>query len=199
MNIISTAMKKYLSIISLFLSFNTFAQKQGRSMEPCYSNQTHFSQKGVAGMLMGKTIYYEIWDIMRSMGLRNDYIILRTDTSDIDSLDFCLCSLAAGCGKDSISFSRIGSDGYWREDSLMTIDKFPTLFQPLVYGMYGWQHFDNFNKGGKDDARIYIKGSTLYLQYWVYPAGDSYLYRDSYKFNGKHFVFQNEKTLKRIP
>lgn len=192
-------MKKYLPLALLFLSFNAIAQKQGQSMEPCYSNQTHFSQKGVAGMLMGKTIYYEVWNLFQGNGVTNSYIILRTDTSNIDSLDFCLCSLATGCGKDSISFSRTGPKGYWTEDTSMTIDKFPTIFQPLVYGMYGGQYFYAFNKSGKEGQRIYIKGNTLYLQYWVYPVGDSYLYRDSYKFDGKRFIFHNKKTLKIIP
>jgi hypothetical protein len=161
----------------------------------CYQDHTNFSNRGIVGTFKGRTIFYEVWQESGIVGTSTNQLILRTDTTYIDSLNFCLDTEQG----DTITFTKLIDTLGWVTDSTMTIDKFPTLFQPLVYGDYGFQSFLEFNKDEQTSQRIYFEGNYLYLQYWMNTNVDEHkLFRRRYDFDGKYFKLVKEELLESL-
>lgn len=163
------------------------------------SNDESFIQKGFIGKFQGKSLFYEVWFVNGDAGTVSNYIILRTDTTQLDSFDICLPRAETGSypKKDTVIFKRAAWNAAFYYDSTLNEDNIPTLFQILNYGEYGYQNYYRLNI--EKDQRIYLKGNTLYIQHWVCPRYDvALLCLDSYRFNGRKFIFNSLKIRKRV-
>jgi len=155
-----------------FLPMAGLSQDRG-----CYSEQTNHSRRAFIGQFKNKPLYCEIWTVEGILHTTTNFVILRTDTFFVDSLDFCLSP------PSEIYFS----------DTTITIEKFPTLFQPLIYGDYGYSNYS------PSDINL-ISQDMLLVTYWIRPNNldDNIQMQQTYKFDGKYFKLLFEKEIDRI-
>jgi hypothetical protein len=154
-------------------------------------------QHGYIGKFQDKRLFFEVWEIEGSVGTASNYILLRTDTTDLDSFDICLPKAGEANNRDTVLFKNAAFNGAFYYDSTLTENNFPTLFQILLYGDYGYQNYYDLNKD--NDQKMYLKGNSLFIKHWDSPRyDDALLLLDRYDYNGKRFKKRSTKTLKRI-
>jgi hypothetical protein len=154
-------------------------------------------QLGYIGKFKEKKLYFEVWELEGSTGTASNYILLRTDTTALDSFDICLPKAGEANNGDTVIFKKADVNGTFYYDSTLSENNFPTLFQILLYGKYGYQDYYDLNKD--KDQKIYLKGNSLYIKHWDSPRyDDALLLLDRYDYNGRRFKKRTTKILKRI-
>jgi hypothetical protein len=165
-------------------------------------NENGSIKQGLAGIYRGQKYYYEIWRLPNGLAMNINYLFLRTDTTTIDTLDFCFVSLPVpdNIPWDSVVFHKLNKKtNEWIVDSSMTVQKFPNNFQPLIFSLIGYQNLYDIYKEGQDNPKIYFKGDNLYIKFWDTPRyGDHRLLLWIYKNDRERFRFEKETVLKTL-
>jgi hypothetical protein len=157
----------------------------------------HSITQGFVGVFRGLKLYYEVWDVYGPSGTSSSYVLLRTDTAWNDTFDICMPQpTEASSRRDTLLVERLDSTDSYRPTNLNVRDV-PGMFQVLRYGEYGYQNYSELNQD--KDQRIYINGSSLYIQHWDSPRYDDAtleLERYNYSETRKMFVYKSTKVLK---
>src|SRR5438045_1791389 len=96
-------------------------------------------EKGFIGIFHGRRIFYEVWFVDGPVGTEANYILLRTDTTALDSFDICLPQVPEredNFKRDTAVFMKADWNGAFYYDSSLNENNFPTLFQVLEYGVF---------------------------------------------------------------
>lgn len=179
-----------MKTIILLFTFFIFSKVQGQSTL-CY-NENRKSEKGYIGQINGIKLFYEVWNVNSVQGMHYTSLFLRTDTSGLDSIDFCFDMEHQ---TDSIYITKLSSDTTFE---FVTLDskQIPSLFQTLIRAEYTIDHYYSFNNS-HSSQKILIENDRLYLIYVHSPRFEkAYLMKKIYNFaNGQ---FKLIKTTKKI-
>jgi hypothetical protein len=152
-----------------------------------------FIHWGYIGKFRGKKIFFETWHMIEASDGSANYLLLRTDTSKIDSIDICVINYN---DKDTIMLRSIDSNGVFHFDSTLMQKDFPSLLQVLIYSDDVPQNYAGLNV--VNDQRIYFRRDKLFIQHWKRYQTGAELVLDSYKYDSNRFRFQKSKLLKEV-
>jgi hypothetical protein len=142
------------------------------------------------GQINGTKLFYEVWNVNAGLDLHYTSLLLWTDTTSIDSIDFCF-DVDQQTDSVYITVTREDTSESFATTSLQSI---PTLFQALIRAEYNDAQYYRFNDPNFSQ-KIYIKGNKLYLIYVHRPrmeeSGFIVTYR--YRFRKGGFELRRER------